>query len=89
MADYLRKLGVIIFILILLPVLSGCDELQENADIEYNYLNLSVDNKYGVETIEPDLGRRDRGRYRYEDGSIVEIDFEVADGYEFLGWQGK
>ncbi|MFW5790994.1 MAG: hypothetical protein ACOCWE_07075, partial [Bacillota bacterium] len=84
MADYLRKLGVIIFILILLPVLSGCDELQENTDIEYNYLNLSADNEYGVETIEPDLGR-----YRYEDGSIVEIDFEVADGYEFLGWQGK
>ena len=83
MAGYLKKLGVILILLVLLPVLSSCDGLQDEAEIEYNYLNISADNQYGVEQIEPDLGR-----YRYEDGAVVEIEFAEAAGYEFLGWEG-
>ena len=84
MAGSMKKLGIIIFLLILLPVLSSCEGLENSADLEYNYLNISADSQYGFETIEPDLGR-----YRYENGSIVEIDFQVAEGYSFLGWQGN
>lgn len=81
---FIKKISVVVIVVVFLVVLSSCDFMQDDVNIEQSYLNISADNEYGVETLEPDLGR-----YRYEDGAIVDIDFAEAEGYEFLGWQGS
>ncbi|MFN2362956.1 MAG: hypothetical protein ABR596_01570 [Halarsenatibacteraceae bacterium] len=84
MPEHIKKFGILIIIITLLPVLSSCDSLQEDTELEYSYLSISADNEYGVQKVVPDLGR-----YRYEEGTIVDIEFDKVEGYDFLGWQGK
>ncbi|MFW6378301.1 MAG: hypothetical protein ACOCZY_02745, partial [Bacillota bacterium] len=84
MAEKIKKFGILIVLIILIPVLSSCDSLQGDADLEYSYLSISADNEYGIESIEPGLGR-----YRYEKGTVADIKLSLTEGYASLEWQGE
>lgn len=84
MSGYLKKIIIVAVAVLFLLVLSGCDNLKDDVDTNYSYLSISANNEYGVETIDPKLSR-----YRYEEGTIVDINLVVAEGFDFLGWQGS
>ncbi|MFW5994429.1 MAG: hypothetical protein ACOCQF_04715 [Halanaerobiaceae bacterium] len=84
MTEKIKKIGILIVLIISIPVLSSCDSLQSDANLEYNYLNISADNEYGIENIEPGLGR-----YRYEKGTVADIKLSTTEGYASLEWQGE
>ena len=77
-----KKLTILLLILITTFTISAC-ELGEEEEERF-YLDLNVDNHYGIETLEPGVGR-----YIYDEDSVVDIELEPAAGYEFLGWQGE
>lgn len=84
MSGYLKKFIIVAVAVLFLFGLTGCDNLKDDVDTNYSYLSISANNEYGVETIDPKLSR-----YRYEEGTIVDINLVVAEGFDFLGWQGS
>gem|GEM_PF-5785127 len=79
-----KKAIIVVLLLLLVPALASCDFMrEEEEELEYVYLNIAQESSYGVETLEPEPGR-----YRYEEGAVVDIEFAEAEGWNFLGWQG-
>jgi len=79
----IRKILLLLLLLFMLPGLIGC-EFQYGEEVDYVYLDIDVENSYGVAEIEPGIGR-----FRYEKDSLAELKFSAASGYDFVGWQGE
>ena len=78
-----KKIAVAFLLLLLIPVFSACDIFQEEEEEERFYLDIALDNPYGVETFKPGPGR-----YIYDEDAVAELEFAEAEGWNFLGWQG-
>jgi len=79
-----KKVALILLLLFLISNLTACDLTQTEEKTEKVYLNLDVNNTYGVKKLEPG-----EGRFIYNKGAIAEIEFEYIDSYDFKGWEGK
>jgi len=80
----IKSIIIVVFILMLIPALAGCDMLEEDEEIEHVYLTVELENPYAVEILNPAPGR-----YKYEEGAVVDIELVENEGWNFLGWQGE
>ncbi len=81
---YNKKIVLLLFFFLIILTLIGCEMLQEEEKEKRVYLNIDVDNPYSVEKLQPG-----QGRYIYDKDAVAKIEFEHAEGYEFVEWQGE